>query len=87
LRAEISPPTELPPYLSSLVIDESDDEATRRAKLEAFSQLAPPIFTTHRYTTADSRQLLVMPIKPEMAERFFEILGLTARLKGDGFVI
>ncbi|MBW2423956.1 MAG: CoA transferase, partial [Deltaproteobacteria bacterium] len=87
LRAEISPPTELPPYLSSLVIDESDDEATRRAKLEAFSQLAPPIFTTHRYTTADSRQLLVMPIKPEMAERFFEILGLTARLKGEGFVI
>jgi crotonobetainyl-CoA:carnitine CoA-transferase CaiB-like acyl-CoA transferase len=87
LRAETSPPTELPPYLSSLVIDESDDKATRRTKLEGFSQLAPPIFTTHRYRTADDRQLLVMPIKPEMAERFFEILGLTARLKAEAFVI
>jgi len=87
LRAETAVPAGLPPYLAPLAITDEDDLETRREKIEAFSGLAPPIFTTHQYSTSDGRRLLVMPIKPEMAERFFSLLGLTAKLKREGFVI
>ena len=87
LRAESPPRDGLPKFLQSMKLEAEDDRETRQRKLDSFSGLAPPIFTTHQYTTADGRRIQVMPIKPEMARRFFEILGLDARLKAGGFCL
>ena len=86
LRAASQQLAELPEFLRSMVIEADDDDETRRGKLEKFSQLAPPIFTTHQYTTRDGRRLQVMPIKPDMARRFFGLLGLEVRLRSEGFI-
>ena len=86
LRAESRPRGELPDFLRSMVMEADDDPETRQRKLDGFARLAPPIFTTHQYTSSDGRRLLVMPIKPEMAIRFFELLGIDVQLRGDGFV-
>lgn len=87
LRAATAPSDTLPPVVADLAIAPDDDDATRRRKADGLAALAPPIFTTHPYRTADGRRLMVMPIKPEMATRFFRILGLETRLRSEGFVI
>lgn len=89
LRAETSDASDatLPPFLEPMAITPDDTADQQRAKLQAFAELAPPIFSTHQYRSADGRRLLIMPIKPEMAARFFEILGLDTQLKREGFVI
>jgi len=87
LRVEPNGSSELPSAVAALALDPDDDEATRREKAAGLGALAPPIFTTHPYTSADGRRLMLMPIKPEMAERFFTILGLMVQLRSEGFVI
>ena len=87
LRAAADGPSVLPDAVASLALDPDDDEATRHRKLAGLGALAPPIFTTHPYRTADGRRLMLMPIKPEMVERFFSILGLEGTLRREGFVI
>ncbi len=86
LRAE-SPPTprDLPPFLKSLAIAEDDDSETRRSKVASLSKLIPPNFVTHPYVTRDGRRMMLMPIKKEMAERFFRLLGLHDQLAQEGF--
>jgi crotonobetainyl-CoA:carnitine CoA-transferase CaiB-like acyl-CoA transferase len=85
LRAETSARPELPGFLEPLVVEADDTPEVRRAKIGKLAEMAPPIFTTHQYRSQDGRRLLIMPIKPEMAERFFELLGLDVRLKREGF--
>ena len=85
LRAEITGSSTLPAPVAALALQPEDDEATRSEKMSGLGALAPPIFTTHPYLTADGRRLMVMPIKPEMAQRFFSILGLENQLKREGF--
>ncbi|MCR9097192.1 MAG: CoA transferase [bacterium] len=87
LRAAGTPAAELPPMLERLRLLPTDDAAERARKIAGFDELAPPIYTTHHYRTADDRRLMVMPIKPEMTRRFFAILGLEGELLADGFVI
>ena len=86
LRAAVDPDAPLPEVVQRLALMDGDDDDVRAEKQRALEALAPPIFTTHHYRTSDGKRLLVMPIKPEMAERFFRLLGLDETVAAEGFV-
>ncbi|MCG8592389.1 MAG: CoA transferase [Proteobacteria bacterium] len=75
-----------PRFLESLAIEPEDPADERERKVRALGRLMLPNFATHHYETADGRSMLIMPIKPEMAKRFFRLLGLEGRLKAEGYV-
>ncbi|NIB38945.1 hypothetical protein HBA55_05065 [Pseudomaricurvus alkylphenolicus] len=77
----------LPEALQPLVYSRSDDQVVAERKLKNAQKLMPKNFVTHAYRSKDERLMMFMPIKPEMAHRFFRVLGIGEQLQQQGFVI
>jgi len=77
----------LPDSMKVMAFDESDSAEISEKKLAGLYQFLPNNFVTHAYRSKDQRLMMFMPIKPEMAQRFFDYLGLTQTLVSEGYKI
>ncbi|MBN7796930.1 CoA transferase [Parahaliea mediterranea] len=77
----------LPGVLQDLIYKPADTSHVAGKRLAKVRRLAPDNFVTRMYRSRDGRLLKFMPIKPEMASRFFDDLDLTGELRDRGYVI
>lgn len=77
----------LPGVLQDLIYKPTDTSQMAGKKLAKVRRLVPENFVTRMYRSRDGRLLKFMPIKPEMAGRFFDDLDLSGELRDRGFII